>query len=126
MIAAYEQLAFDVDAASRTVNARFRLVNRSREDWRISDGFALGWQIYDPDTGTFIQEGEWTRLIEDVASAQTADVQLSIQLPPERGHYHVYVSPLTPTDGWFYARNEGFLLVDAFVEQGSARLIEAG
>jgi lipopolysaccharide transport system permease protein len=126
MIAAYEQIAFDVDAGTRTIGARFRLVNRSHEDWRVSDGFALGWQIYDPETGTFIQEGEWTRLIEDVASAQMADVQLSIQLPPERGHYHVYVSPVTPKDGWFYARNERFLLIDAFVEHGAARLIEAG
>ena len=42
MIAAYEQIAFDVDAGTRTIGARFRLVNRSHEDWRISDGFALG------------------------------------------------------------------------------------
>ena len=98
---------------------RFRLMNRSHEDWRIGDGFAIGWQIYDPETGTFIQEGEWTQLEEDLLSAQIADVALTIQLPPERGHYHVYVSPVTPKDGWFYARNEPFLLVDAFVEHGS-------
>ena len=45
-------------------------------------------------------------------------MQLTIQLPPERGHYHVYVSPVTPKDGWFYARNEPFVLIDAFVEHG--------
>ena len=57
------------------------------------DGFSIGWQIYDPETGTFIQEGEWTQLKEDLLSAQVADVALTIQLPPERGRYHVYVSP---------------------------------
>ena len=90
------------------------------------DGFAIGWQIYDPETGTFIQEGEWTQLKEDLASGQIADVQLTIQLPPERGHYHVYVSPVTPKDGWFYARNEPFVLVDAFVEHGKRRSVEVG
>ena len=56
-----------------------------------------------------------------LASAQTGDVQVAIQLPPERGHYHVYVSPVTPERGWFYARNEPFLLMDVFVEHGKAQ-----
>jgi len=47
-------------------------------------------------------------------------------LPPERGHYHVYVSPVTPKDGWFYARNEPFVLVDAFVEHSQAQVIAVG
>ncbi len=126
MIAAYEQIAFDLDAATRTIHLRFKITNRSHEDWRIVDGFSIGWQIYDPETGTFIQEGEWTQLKEDLLSAQVADVALTIQLPPERGRYHVYVSPVTPNDGWFYARNEPFLLVDAFVEHSQAQVIEAG
>ena len=33
-------------------------------------GSAIGWQIYDPEAGTFIQEGEWTQLEEDLPSAQ--------------------------------------------------------
>lgn len=126
MIAAYEQIAFDLDAATRTIHLRFKLINRSHEDWRVRDGFSIGWQIYDPETGTFIQEGEWTQLKEDVLSAQISDVALTIQLPPERGRYHVYVSPVTPNEGWFYARNEPFVLVDAFVEHRQGQVIEAG
>src|SRR4051812_9998127 len=122
MAAAYEQIAVDVDAATRTISIRFRLVNRSHLDWRIAEGFVIGWQIYDPDTATFIQEGAWTQLTEDLASAQMADVALTIELPPERGQYHVYVSPMTPKDGWFYARNETFVLIDATVEHGAARV----
>jgi lipopolysaccharide transport system permease protein len=125
MAAAYEQIAVDVDAATRTISIRFRLVNRSHVDWRIADGFVIGWQIYDPDTATFIQEGAWTQLKEDLASAQMADVEIKIELPPERGHYHVYVSPMTPKDGWFYARNESFILIDATVEQGNAAVNSA-
>jgi lipopolysaccharide transport system permease protein len=126
MIAAYEQIAFDLHAATRTIRLRFKVTNRSHEDWHVSDGFSIGWQVYDPETGTFIQEGEWTQLKEDLLSAQVADVALTIQLPPERGHYHVYVSPVTPKDGWFYARNEPFVLVDASVEHSQAQVIEVG
>jgi lipopolysaccharide transport system permease protein len=118
MIAAYEQPSFDLDSDQRILTVRFRLINRSHEAWRGSDGFAIGWQIYDPEAATFIREGEWIPLVEDLASAQIGNVQVVIQLPPERGHYHVYVSPVTPKSGWFYARNEPFLLLDAFVENG--------
>jgi lipopolysaccharide transport system permease protein len=120
MIAAYDQPSFDVNSDQRILTVRFRLINRSHEEWRGSDGFAIGWQIYDPEAATFIREGEWIPLREDLAPAQTGEVQVAVQLPPERGHYHVYISPVTPKSGWFYARNEPFVLVDAFVENGKA------
>lgn len=122
----YEQTAFDLDADTRTIELRFRLVNRTHEDWKIAGGFSIGWQVYDPETGTFIREGEWTQLKEDLLSAQMADVRLSIKLPPERGRYHVYVSPVTSDGGWHYARNLPFILIDAAVDHGTARVIEAG
>jgi lipopolysaccharide transport system permease protein len=118
MIAAYEQPSFDLDSDKRILTVRFRLINRSHEAWRGGDGFAIGWQIYDPEAATFIREGEWIPLVEDLDSAQIREVQVAIQLPPERGHYHVYVSPVAPKSGWFYARNEPFVLVDASVENG--------
>lgn len=124
MTAAYEQAEFDVDADRRILTVRFRLINRSHQEWRCSEGFAIGWQIYDPEAATFIREGEWTKLGDDLAAAQTCDVQVAIQLPPERGHYHVYISPVTPEIGWFYARNEPFVLLDAFVEHGKTGPVE--
>jgi hypothetical protein len=66
MIAAYEHPSFDVDSDTRDLIVRFRLINRSHEEWRSSDGFAIGWQIYDPDTATFIREGEWNALDQDL------------------------------------------------------------
>jgi lipopolysaccharide transport system permease protein len=126
MLVNYERQTFDLDSATRRITARFRLVNRSNYRWSVDGGFAIGWQIYDPETSTFIAEGEWTSLPQDLASAQTADIELSVQLPPERGRYHVYVSPVAPKEGWFYTQGEPFLLIDAFVEHGAAQLIEAG
>lgn len=125
MIVAYEQPSFEVDAFARTIRVHFRLVNRSHETWNAAEGFAIGWQVYDPETATFICEGDWTPLLEDLLSAQTRDVEILVQLPPELGHYHIYVSPVLPQTGWFYARNEPFLLMDARVEHHSAKLLQA-
>src|SRR3954451_12987635 len=125
MLVAYDCPTFDVASAQRTITARFRLVNRSHDTWRVADGLAIGWQIYDPETSTFIREGQWTSLTDDLASAQMADLQVTIDLPPERGHYHIYLSPVDPRNGWFYTQGEPFLLIDAFVEHGAAHLLDA-
>jgi hypothetical protein len=123
MAAGYEHPEFHLDADSRTIHTRFRLVNHSNQTWRRDDGYALGWQIYDPDTSTFIAEGDWVALKSDLAPAQMEDVELALQLPPERGHYHVYISPLH-AGGWFYQRGDRFLLADARVDSGVAQLLE--
>jgi lipopolysaccharide transport system permease protein len=120
MIVAYERPVFTLDAPTRTVAANFILVNRSHETWR---NYCIGWQIYDPETSTFISEGEWSPLGDDLLSAQTREMRITVQLPPERGRYHVYISPVSSTNTWLYSRDEPFLLIDAIVEQGVARLL---
>ena len=70
MQVSYEHPEFHLDAASRTIHTKFRIVNHSGETWRRDKGYVLGWQIYDPETGTFISEGEWTPLKSDLAPAQ--------------------------------------------------------
>jgi lipopolysaccharide transport system permease protein len=109
----YEQPHFDVDAGSRVVKLRFRMQNGSRE------GCSVGYQIFDPETSTFILEGEWKPL-------NASDVVLDVALPPERGRYHVYVSPIEQDSGWFYQRGRPFILIDAFVEGGRAVVSEVG
>jgi lipopolysaccharide transport system permease protein len=47
----------------------------------------IGWQLYDPSTGMFLQEGEWTEV-----TGREAD--LRIPLPPEEGAYSVQVAPV--------------------------------
>jgi lipopolysaccharide transport system permease protein len=126
MIVAYERTVFHLDPAARTITADFILVNRSHDTWRKENGFSIGWQIYDPETSTFISEGQWIPLEEDLLSAQTREIRITVQLSPERGRYHVYISPVSATHTWFYAQGEPFLLIDAFVEHGVARLLSAG
>jgi lipopolysaccharide transport system permease protein len=47
----------------------------------------IGWQLYDPSTGNFLQEGEWSEV-----TGREAD--LRIPLPAEAGDYSVQVAPV--------------------------------
>lgn len=123
MSVAYLDPEFRVDTGARSVHAKFRLVNHSQQTWRRADGYSIGWQIFDPETATFIAEGEWLPLGKDLAPAETGEFDVEVKLPPERGHYHVYISPIQQGRGWFYQMGLPFVLVDAAVESGQARLI---
>ena len=112
-----------VQASGHDISIRLRMENRSQGEWKRGD-LAVGWQLFDPDTGTFISEGEWTPLGRDTAPGETVDVDLSIAFPPEPGGYRVYVSPLDHEHGWAYARGSRFLLVDAEVADGAARVLK--
>jgi lipopolysaccharide transport system permease protein len=74
--------------------------------------------VFDPETSTFISEGAWQRV-------ESGSVEMNVTLPPERGRYHVYVSPVEEGRGWSYALGRPFLLLDAFVEGGKAKLLGA-
>ena len=63
----------------------------------------VGWQIYDPSTGAFLFEGEWT----DVRDTK---VDLRVALPGEDGPYRVQIAPV--------ANRERFILIDAQVGGG--------
>jgi lipopolysaccharide transport system permease protein len=123
---AYESAQFRLEPGDRRISARFRVVNHSSDVWRRADGYTLGWQLFDPDTGTFITEGEWNQLEKDLAPAETADVAMELTLPPEKGRYHVYISLLQESTGWFYEKGAPFLLLEASVEGGQAEIVETG
>jgi lipopolysaccharide transport system permease protein len=97
----------EFDADSRV--ARVRLTG-------LNGASTAGYQIFDPDTGTFIFEGEWRPVHSGAAD-------LTVALPPERGRYHVYASPVDESRGWDYQLGRTFLLIDAEVEGGRARLL---
>jgi lipopolysaccharide transport system permease protein len=102
-----ERPQVELDAENRTAQVRVQ----------APDGAStIGYQIFDPETGTFIFEGEWQRV-----AGGAADVR--IELPPERGRYHVYVSSVDEKRGWDYDKGKRFLLIDASVENGRARLL---
>jgi len=81
--------------------------------FELSPGRAwqLGWQIYDPHTGAFLQEGEWL-------NTPGGTVRLTIPLPAGPGRYHVFLSTRDDKLGWHFQRHYPFILVEAEVEAG--------
>jgi homopolymeric O-antigen transport system permease protein len=67
----------------------------------------VGWQIYDPASGAFLFEGEWTDL-RDTA------VDLRVALPQEDGPYRVQVAPIHD--------RESFILIDAQLGEGKVEM----
>lgn len=105
----YGQPTFELLPGSRTVAASFS-----------AEAALIGYQIFDPDSGTFILEGEWKK------TEPGEPVALAIEFPPERGHYHAYVSALDEQSGWHYVQGQPFLLIDVQVESGRAQLLDTG
>ena len=123
MKARFENVRAELDAERRRLELRFTVENRSPQTWSPEEVF-LGWQLFDPASGLFIAEGEWRELPAEVPPGERAAFELTLELHPERGRYHVYVSLLGRDDGWFYVRGGEFLLVECTVAEGRAALVE--
>lgn len=122
---AIESPRFTLQSEERTVLVELLLRNRANRPWRAGS-LLLGWQVFDPETGMFIVEGEWLSLPPELAAREARAQKVQVVLPPERGHYHAYISFVDPADGWRYAKGEPFILVHAFVEHSRATLLEGG
>ena len=112
----------EADAESRVLRVACELKNTSRHAWQAKDGLSIGWQLYDPDSGCFISEGEWQRM-EDLPPGERRELGLRLELPAESGRYHVYVSPRRESAGWEFQRGSDFLLVDAAVDAGRLEVL---
>ena len=99
------------------------LENISGQTWK-TENFALGWQFFDPQTDSFILEGEWTPAARDIPPGETASFDLSIPFPPDPGGYHVYVSPIERPEGWAYLRGQPFLRIAAQASDGQIRVLD--
>jgi len=55
--------------------------------FRLDQPGVIGWQLYDPTTGAYLQEGEWSEMTG-------RDADLRIPLPDEEGAYSVQVAPV--------------------------------
>ena len=97
--------------------------NNSSQTWK-PENFALGWQFFDPETDSFIVEGEWTQAPRDIEPGETASFDLSIPFPPDAGGYHVYVSPIQQPEGWAYLRGQPFLRIAAQASDGQVRVLD--
>ncbi len=118
----YRNPTVSVDPESRRITATFELENRSGKDWRAGDVY-LGWQLFDPETGVFISEGQWAPLGGNLRAGESEPQELAIELPAAKGRYHVYISPVEDRGDWAYAGGGRFLLVDVFVENEKAAVL---
>jgi len=120
--ARFSGVRLSVARAERRIEVACTLENRGEERWDPAAGYALGYQVFDPATGRLLEDGRRTAFDEGVAPGRSVAVRLEVPLPPEPGRYHIYVSPLQEHHAWFYERGSPFLLIDAQVENGQARV----
>jgi lipopolysaccharide transport system permease protein len=93
--------------------ARFQNVEATREHsairlrFRLDRPYVLGWQAFDPATGVFLFEGEWS-------GVNGPNVDLSLVLPPQDGPYRVHVAPVED--------RERFILIEARMSGGQIEM----
>jgi len=121
MSAAYEDQQVSLDAAARDLQVSFRIRNHSEEVWRSDAGYGVGWHLFDAATGTLLVDGP-REMPAELAPGTSVKLQFKIELPPEDGHYQVFLSPLREGSCWYYERGWPFVLVEVAVEHGQARL----
>jgi lipopolysaccharide transport system permease protein len=121
MSAAYLQPEIALDAGG-TVHAAFELRNDSSDTWRRGEGFAVGYHLFDADTGTLIVDGARMQTTSDVPPGGTAHVAFDIAVPGEDGRYQLLLSPMRENECWYYERGWPFLLVEAATAGGVSRI----
>lgn len=108
-----------VSVLDSVLKVSLSMENRSRGTWK-PENFSLGWQLFDPQSNLFIEEGDWTPVSGDVPPGAAAKFEIAIPFAPESGAYEIYLSHLQPSDGWAYARGEAFLRI---VVDGQRRVL---
>ncbi len=114
-----------IEPASRLLRVELAVENLSPQAWQPPEGFALGYQVFDPETDILIVDGERSPLREELAAGARSAFRLEIPLPAEPGRYRVFVSLLEEQVCWHYERGRPFLLVEAEVAGGAARLLQS-
>lgn len=122
MSASYQLQKVELDSSTNTVHSEFTLHNNSPETWRAAENFAVGYHLFDAETGNLIVDGPRVHPGRDVKPGETMPVTLKFGLPPEDGRYQVYLSPMRENVCWYYEKGWPFLLVEAATEDGVTSL----
>jgi lipopolysaccharide transport system permease protein len=122
MSAAYPAPKATVDLETRRAHVELGVRNLSGETWRASEGFAIGYQLFDAETGTLLVDGARMPPQHDVKPGESTPVHLDFELPIEDGGYQVFISPLREGVCWYHQRDWPFLLLETTVRGGAARL----
>lgn len=72
----------------------------------------VGWQLYDPATGAFLFEGEWTEVAKTDAGGVSVDVRIA--MPTESGPYRIQLAPVND--------RRSFILIDTTVGEGRVEM----
>jgi len=121
----YRDITIAPAVKGRTVRGAFRLANVSPDTWKKDGGFAIGYHVFDPETGTLIFDGARAQLTADLAPGADQQIELSLELPPEAGRYRVFISPMQEGACWYYERGWRLLVVDAVVEDYRPRVLRS-
>jgi lipopolysaccharide transport system permease protein len=113
MSAGYLKPEFAFDAAARMATVEAHIRNDSPAVWRASEGFAVGYHLFDAATGTLIVDGARTALARDLEPGASVPISLRIPLPEEDGDYQVLVSPMREGHCWYYEQGWPVLLLEA-------------
>jgi len=119
MKAGYRDVA--VRTRGATLEVSFAIQNSSRETW-TPENFRAAWQLFDPQSNVFIEEGPWAPVARHIPPGAAAHFEISIPFSPRTGAYEIYLSHVDGTGVWAYARGEPFLrilLETGGVETGS-------
>ncbi len=122
MNAAYLDPQVTFDSSKREVHAEFKLRNDSPETWRATEGFRIGYHLFDADTGTLIIDGARVTPQVEVPPGSSAPVRVDFEVPEENGRYQVIISPMREGDCWYYQKGWPFLLVETESRGGAVAL----
>ncbi len=115
MIARYADVEVCASPTRHAIDVACTVENAGSRVWSAAAGFAFSYQIFDPATGTLVEDGKRAALQREVAPGESAPLRLSVALPKEPGQYRIYVSVLQEHVAWFYESGSPFLLIDANV-----------
>jgi lipopolysaccharide transport system permease protein len=121
MNAAYLQPEVALDS-DRKVHADFELRNDTSETWRPAEGFAIGYHLFDAETGTLIVDGARVHPDRDIPPGASARLHFDIDVPEEDGRYQLLLSPMREDVCWYYEQGWPFLMVEAATTAGVARI----
>jgi lipopolysaccharide transport system permease protein len=109
-------------AYTRTVHVEFEIRNDSPDTWRPGEGFAVGYHLFDPETGTLIVDGPRIFPQRDLAPGERGKLQFDVELPREDGRYRLIFSAMREGVCWYYERGWPFLLLEAAIRNEQATL----
>jgi lipopolysaccharide transport system permease protein len=126
MNAAYLDPRAKVDPATRAAHVEFEIRNDSSETWKGAEGFAVGYHLFDPETGTLIVDGPRVHPARDLAPGQGERFYFDFELPPEDGRYRAIFSAMREGVCWYYERGWPFLMLEAEARDGQAHMETLG